>query len=235
MRLTPAIHVHETHKVDFCCESPLLLKCFTRSLPVSAHLNLFFTTGGNLLLKKSFAVLGLALIAFFAVPAAANAAEYVPAGNIQVVGGANAAPGEAKTIQFTAGSFPNDTEVNVQVTGDPTASFGVFKAGTISAIYPVAADGSTSFKVVIPTNAHGTYTVTATGVQSGTVGTAAITVVTADSGSGTGTGADSADGGLAGTGYNAPMLLIWAASGVVLLGIALVVVLTIVRRQRANA
>jgi hypothetical protein len=83
--------------------------------------------------------------------------------------------------------------------------------------------------VVLPADATGTYTTTATGLTSGTVGTAAISLVAADG------GASSTDGGLASTGYDAPMLAIWAAAGALLLGIALVTVLTVVRRQRANA
>ena len=53
-------------------------------------------------------------------------------------------------------------------------------------------------------------------------------MVTADAGA-------SADKGLAQTGYEAPVLLIWGAAGALLLGVALIVVLSIVRRQRATA
>jgi hypothetical protein len=122
--------------------------------------------------RKTFAVIAPAILAVFAVPAAANAAGYVPAGNVSLSG--NAVPGG-----------------------------------------------------------------TATGLTSGTVGTAAITVTAVDAGSGTvntGNGtANNGSGDLASTGYDAPVLLIWGAGGALLLGIALVVVLTAVRRQRATA
>ncbi|QYF73741.1 hypothetical protein [Cryobacterium sp. PAMC25264] len=85
---------------------------------------------------------------------------------------------------------------------------------------------------MLPADATGTYTTTATGLTSGTVGTAAISLAAADSAAGSGS---SANGGLASTGYDAPMLAIWGAAGALLLGVALTVALTVVRRQRANA
>lgn len=185
--------------------------------------------------KRAFAVIALAVLAVFAVPTAAFAATDVPAGNVSVSSGGTATPGEAITVSFTAGSFPDDGQVFVQCVGDSTASFGVVRAGTVSSTFAVAADGSGNFQVIIPEGATGSFNVTATGVQSSAVGTAVITVVAPDwavTGSGGfGTGSD----GLTGIGYNAPMLLIWGAAGALLLCIALLVVLNIVHRQPAGA
>jgi hypothetical protein len=85
--------------------------------------------------------------------------------------------------------------------------------------------------VTLPSNARGTYSLTATGLSSGQLATAALTVVAADAGSAAVGGND----GLAFTGSTVPTLVIWGAAGAVLLGIALMVVLTLQRRARSNA
>ena len=113
------------------------------------------------------------------------------------------------------------------MTGSGTAVLSTVKAATVTLTKVASATGATSVNVKLPADATGSYTVTATGVTSANVATASITIVAADAGT---TGK-----ALASTGYNAPMLLIWGAAGVLLLGIALVVVMTIVRRQRATA
>jgi hypothetical protein len=75
------------------------------------------------------------------------------------------------------------------------------------------------------------HSLTATGVSSGSLATSALTVVAADAGSAAVGGND----GLAFTGSTVPTLVIWGAAGAVLLGIALMVVLTLQRRARSNA
>jgi hypothetical protein len=190
--------------------------------------------------KKSFAAVAIAVLAVFAAPAAANAAGYVPVGNISVSGAV--VPGGTVTVGFADGSFTPGESVSFTLTGENAAgaTLATFKAVVDSqSLVKTASDtGAVSLDVTLPSNASGTYTVTATGLTSGTVGTASLTVASADgaaSGSGTGTGSDASNGGLASTGYDAPMLAIWAAGGALLLGVALMVALTIVRRQRANA
>ena len=173
--------------------------------------------------RKVFAVIALAVLAVFAVPAAATAAGYVPGGSIIVSGDVEA--GGTVTVTFTDGSFEPGEDVSIACTGSGSATLSAFKAATVTLVKTASATGSVSVDVTLPADATGTYTVTATGLSSGTVGTAALTVTAVDSGS----------GGLASTGYDAPVLLIWGAGGALLLGIALVVVLTIVRRQRATA
>jgi hypothetical protein len=176
--------------------------------------------------KKTFAAIALTVLAVFAVPAAANAAGYVPSSDVAVSG--TATPGGTVTVAFETG-FTAGESVSFAVTGAGSATLAVFKSATVSLTKTATASGAASVAVTLPAGATGTYTTTATGLTSGTVGTAAITVAAADS------GAAASKSGLAETGYNAPMLLIWAAAGAVILGLALVFVLMFVRRQRATA
>ena len=178
------------------------------------------------MVKKAFAVIALAILAIFAVPAAASAAGYVPADNVSVVGTVSA--GGTVAVNFSSGSFTGGEQVSFAVTGSGTVTLSVFKAATVTLVKSATAGGAASVNVTLPVDATGSYTTTATGLSSGTVGTATLTVAAADSGS-------AVDEGLSGTGYDAPVLLIWGAAGALLLGIALIVVLGVVRRQRAKA
>lgn len=174
--------------------------------------------------KKIFAGLVLAVLAFFSVPAAANAAGYVPSTNIS--GDNTVVAGGTTIINFAPGSFAGSENVSIVVTGNGTATIGAFKAETVSVTKQAAADGSLSVSVTLPANATGTYQLTATGLSSGNVGTYTITVVPADAGSNTGSGA------LPNTGSSVSMLAVWAGAGALLLGAALIAVMTVVRRQR---
>jgi hypothetical protein len=179
--------------------------------------------------KKTIAALALAVFAVFAVPTAANAA-YVPDDSV-TVSDSTPAPGETVVVAFADAAFAGSEEVSFAVTGEGPITLSVFKAAveTQTIVKTADADGSVSVNVKLPEDATGSYTVTATGLSSGNIGSATLTVSAADA------GAAASKSGLAETGYNAPMLAIWAAAGALLLGIALVVVLTFVRRQRATA
>ncbi|PJJ55548.1 hypothetical protein [Compostimonas suwonensis] len=165
--------------------------------------------------KKAFAAVVLAILAIFAVPAAANAAGYTPSAP-----SATTTVGGSTTLTFTG--FP--ANVPSTATAPDAVTLAVFKATTLSK--PTNADGAVSYTA--SATAPGTYTITVTAGGVTAVGT--LTVAPADAGSGSGGG-----GGLPSTGYDAPVLIIWAAGGALALGIALVVVLGIVRRQRAQA
>lgn len=175
------------------------------------------------MIKKAFAVFALAILAIFAVPAAANAAGYVPKEQITVSG--KSAASATVTITFGTGSFGHGADVTfgVRGAGKPTTLSAVKAASTATTVKSADAVGAVALDVTLPADASGSYTVTGTDT-AGTVGTATITVAAADAGK-----------SLASTGYDAPVLLIWGASGALLLGIALVVVLGIVRRQRVTA
>lgn len=177
-------------------------------------------------LKKIFAASALVVVAVFAAPVAANAAGYVPASDVVVSGPVT--PGGTATVGFKAGSFAGGETVSFSVTGSGAATLAAVTT-TVTATKVATASGSVSEKVTLPVGATGTYSLTATGLTSGNVATAALTVVPADAGA-----ASSGSGSLAFTGSTVSMLAVWGAAGAVALGIAFMVVLALVRRQRAN-
>lgn len=195
------------------------------------------------MLKKALAVLSFAVLAFVAAPSAANAAGYVPNNNVTVTG--DAVPGGTVTVNFAAGSFAPNESVAVSVSGNTPVTLSAVKAAVLTSFTKQASPtGALSVNVTFPTNASGTYTLTATGLTSGNVGTASITIVPAVSGNLANTGGTTANtsGNLANTGSNLantgatlPMLMIWIGAGALILGIAIVGTLTFVRRQRSNA
>lgn len=173
--------------------------------------------------KKSLAAIAIAVLALFAVPTAANASGYVAADHVSVAGAQVA--GGTVAANFAAGSFTASEKVSFAVSGSGTAVLTTLRAGTVTLVKDASAAGATSVNVTLPANATGTYSVTATGMTSANIATAAVTVVAADAGAST----------LPSTGFDVPVLAIWGATGVLLLGIALMVVMSIVRRQRATA
>jgi hypothetical protein len=178
--------------------------------------------------KRILAIAAIAIAAIFAVPTAAMAAGYVPPGDVSSSGGTTEVPGGTDTITFAAGSYNDDEAVSVSVTGDPAPTLGVI--GTATSTYTATATGGASFKVTIPASATvgSVYSVVATGEASGNVGTYRITVVAASN-------STAVSSGLAFTGGTISMLVVWGGAGLLALGLALVIVMRVVRRQRANA
>ncbi|MCU1527796.1 MAG: hypothetical protein JWP75_1559, partial [Frondihabitans sp.] len=162
--------------------------------------------------NKVVAAAVLVGIGIFAAPMAANAAGYVPASNITVSGAV--VPGGTSTVGFASGSFTDSETVSFSVTGDGAATLGAATT-TVTGTKVANADGSVSEKVTLPADASGTYSLTATGLTSGNVGTAALTVVPADAGA---SSATNSSGGLAFTGSTVSMLVIWGAGGAIVLG-----------------
>lgn len=171
--------------------------------------------------RKIIAGAGIALVALFAAPAAAQAV-YAPSEDVIVTG--EPTPGSTITVTFDE-IFAANTEVSAQVSGNGQPTIAVFRAGVDSATKVSNAEGTVAFNVTLPTDATGTYTVTAT--DGDIIATAAITVVAAD-GSGSGAGDDNGDG-LAVTGGTA-LTTIWIAAGALGLGIALLLVRTLRRK-----
>lgn len=176
------------------------------------------------MIKKALAGVVLAVLAVFAVPAAAQA--YVPTPPPGVTVG----PGGTVTVSFT-GFAPNE-DVSFTLTGESAASATlasvVAAVETSPALVKQAnAEGAVSVTVTLPSNASGSYTLTATGLSSGAVANAFITVTSTGGGTG-------ATGGLPNTGAMDPALGLWAGGGLLALGAAFVVVLTVVRRQKAS-
>ena len=169
--------------------------------------------------KKIFAAGLLAALALFAVPTAAQAADYGDGG---------------------PGTDNNDSAVIVA--GQPVSfSLGGFLPGEPTTASAPDAVTLGSLKVVTtasrPAGNTGTVTYTASATQPGsyTISVASATnvavftlvVVPADSASGNGS-----NGGLPNTGLETPMLIVWGASGALILGLALVFVLNVVRRNK---
>jgi hypothetical protein len=171
--------------------------------------------------RRVFAAIALAVAAVFVAPLTAQASGYVPADSISVSGTPLA--GATVSVDFAAGAFTAGEAVTFAVDGAGTATLSAMRAATVTLVKSATPAGAASVNVTLPADASGSYTTTATGQLSGAIGTATITVTAADAGS-----------GLAGTGYDAPVLLIWAGVGALVLGVALVVVLTLLRRQRAG-
>ena len=181
--------------------------------------------------KKSLATAALAVIAVFAFAPAANAAEYV-SDSLTTVTDSTPAPGAATTVSFGDTAFANGESVSFSAEGSPVATMSVIKTAVSNSVVKTAsAAGAASAVITIPSNATGVYTVNAVGATSGNIGTAVLTVVAADAG----TAAVTDDGGLAATGVNAPVLVIWGAAGILVLGVALVLVRRSVRRQHTAA
>lgn len=179
------------------------------------------------MIKKALATFVLAVVAVFAVPMAASA--YVPDDQVTVTG--SAVPGGTVTVTIDE-AFSAGEDVSFSVTGEEGFTLATFKLApaTNTITKTASADGSASVAIGLPEDATGTYTVTATGLTSGTVATAAVTVSAADGGA-----ADpGTDDGLPVTGGEISMLTVWIAAGALLLGAALISTMIIVRRQRAS-
>lgn len=161
-------------------------------------------------MKKTLATALLAGAMLLAVPTTAHAyGEAVP--------GTDTSVGTSTTITF--GNFPSGTEdVTVVVDGPGVATLAALSAPKTYAVSP---SGTITVTASFP--ASGTYTFTLTDADTGaTLNTLAVTATVADS------------DGLADTGFDAAPYL-WFGGGTLALGTALIVVLSIVRRNRTKA
>ncbi|OII43516.1 hypothetical protein [Plantibacter sp. MMLR14_011] len=179
------------------------------------------------MIKKITAVFALALAGLFIAPVAANAS-YVPNAGITVSGSVTA--GGTSTVSFGDGGFQPGETVSLALTGENATGATLAAVDTQTIQKTASATGAVNLNVTLPTNATGSYTVTATGLTTGITGTATLTVTAAGSGSGSGGN----DNDLADTGFGAPAFVVWGAAGAVALGAALIAVLVMVRRQRAS-
>jgi hypothetical protein len=176
-------------------------------------------------MKKIIAALVLAAAAIVATPMAANATGYVSGSSITITGSTIA--GGTTIINIAPGAFVNDENVNIYVTGAGAVTLGALPTTTVHETKQATATGALNVSVKLPEGASGTYSLTATGVTSGNVATAALSVSPA-----AGTAATSSDGSLAFTGSTVPMLLVWSAGGAIVLGGGMVLVMGARRRQR---
>ena len=177
--------------------------------------------------KKVLAGAALAIIAVLAVPAAAQAYSITPPPNT------SAGAGETFSATFTG--FSSGEDVSIALTGESASSATlaavVTAVETKTIVKAADAAGDVTVTVTLPSNASGSYTLTATGLTSGAIGQSTITAVSSSAAGGSGSGAT---GGLPNTGAMDPTLGIWAGGGLLALGAAFVIVLTVVRRQKAT-
>ena len=179
------------------------------------------------MIKKLIAGAGIAVLVIFGTSLAANAAPgdtYV-ADDAIVVANSTPVAGEAVDVGFADGAFNNGEEVNFQVEGEGTATLAMVKAAVVSLTKTASGTGAVSVTVTLPANATGTYAVTATGVTSGTVGTAELTVAAVDADNTT--TPPSTSGQL-------PVALFWIVGSLITLGVILMIIFG-VRRRRALA
>ena len=167
-------------------------------------------------LHTKIAAVAIAVAAIIAAPAAASA--YTPSGpTAGITASGTFTPGGAITL--TAGGYASGTPVSFTVTGENGAGitlvFGPYSAN--------ASGVANSAGIVLPSNASGTYTVTAT--APGYTNQTTQFVV----------GSSAGGGGLPNTGFDAgSMLGVWIGGGVLLLGGVLVTVFA-ARRERQDA
>ncbi|QEO13664.1 hypothetical protein FLP10_03930 [Agromyces intestinalis] len=169
------------------------------------------------MIRKIFATVAVAAAVLLAAPATATAQE----GGTGYVGqGTNVTltVGQVGTMTFT-GLAPSSPST---ATAPDAVTLAVLKASTASR--PTDATGTVSYQV--SSNTPGTYTITATAGQY--VATGTLTVVPADTPA-------RASGSLSGTGFDLPVLWLWIGGGALILGAALIVVLTTVRRSRNDS
>ena len=179
------------------------------------------------MIKKFIAGAGIAVLVIFGTPLAANAAPgdtYVADFAI-LVSDSTPVAGQAADVEFTDGAFNHGEEVNFQVEGEGTATLAMVKAAVVSLTKTASGTGAVTVTVTPPANATGTYTVTATGLTSGTIGTAELTVAAVD---------DENTPTPPSTSGEIPVALFWIVGAVIALGLILMIVFG-VRRRRAHS
>ena len=174
------------------------------------------------MLKKIFAASVLAALTIFAVPTMAQAADYGSGGDNG--GTIVVAPGQPATLSFD-GFAPGEATT---ASAPDAVTLGALKVVS-TASKPAGANGAVSYTA--SATQPGSYTITVSSASN--IATATFVVTPADSPAGTGSGSGSnADGSLPNTGFETPMLIVWGASGALILGLALVFVLNVVRRNK---
>lgn len=147
----------------------------------------------------------------------ASTSGYVPSTSVTVSGEHRA--GGLIVVDFSPGSFSPGEVVVIEVTGI---------SGFVHTERLVAgADGALRFEFRVPADGVGSYDVVATGVSSGSIGTARIDLIPADTGA-------PASGALPSTGLHDPLLITWVAGGATVLAGAMVATGVQRRKQQAR-
>ena len=194
-------------------------------------------------MKKTASALVLAGSLTFFGAGAANAVDNYPAPVPGGVSDATVAPGA--TVAFSGSGFaPGEViSVTVDYSNDPvvvpgSGINGLIILAEVVNTFTTNADASGNFSTNVALGEAGTYTLTATGLESGRTVTAVVSVDPAFAGDGSGSGngtnngeADANADGLANTGADSGMLL-WGAAGILALG-AGVTSVALARRKSA--
>lgn len=184
-------------------------------------------------MKKAIAAVAIAGALTFVGAGAAQAERY-PSPAVQgTVSDGTVAPGETVVFSSNEGLFIPGEIIDITVdfvAGEPAASGAVGGAGRVGAalggpILPMAiiltdtvtADAEGNFAWSFTPQEEGTYTLTATGRESGVTVTATV-LVDAPEATAVGGTTGSTSGGLANTGMDSAMLL-WGAAGIGALGL----------------
>ena len=189
-------------------------------------------------MKKTASALVLAgSLAFFGA-GAANAVENYPAPTPGGVSDATVAPGATVTFSGTGFTPGEAVRVDVDYSNTPvvvpgTGVNGVIILAELVSTFTTNADAQGGFSTPITLNEAGTYTLTATGLESGKVVTAVVSVdpAFAETAGNGGAGSNADEAGLANTGADSAMLL-WGAAGIVAVG-AGVASVAVARRKNA--
>jgi hypothetical protein len=170
------------------------------------------------MMKKTIFTALVALAAVITIPTAANAVGYPDQGNPGTI-----VAGETFSLAF-GGFEPFEATT---ASSDDAVTLGMISTAS-SFARPAGASGSVAYSVTA--SKPGTYTVTVVGA-AGSSAAASFTIVPTDAAAlpGAGTPGD----GLALTGGSIPMPLVWGAGGLVVLGIALLLVLRSRRQHQA--
>lgn len=188
-------------------------------------------------MKKHAKVLASLVVAgalSLGAPLAANA---YPAPTPSTGTGEASASGEfvaGGTVVVAFSGFEPSEDVSVSLTGAFALSATIASASDIetqTVMRTADANGSVVVSITLPDNAYGTYTVTATGLESG-----AAVGETFNIGGGPAGGAAAgggAGGGLAATG-SSDLTGLWVGGGALVLAGGAIVVATAVRRSRQN-
>ena len=179
-------------------------------------------------ISKASAALAIAVAAVFAAPAVASAYTSDP---VVVSAPGALVPGTPGTVSFT--DFAANEGVTFTLRGENASggslAFVAFVVDSTSVTKAADAEGNASVEVTLPSNASGSYELTGTGQESGTVASTTISVAA----TGSGAGGEGGGGVLQNTGFDGDALLgLWVGGGVLVLAGASIAVATSVRRAR---
>jgi len=147
----------------------------------------------------------LALVTLAAVPTTATAVGYVPDGSRTILVSGTPAPGGIVFVEFAGAYFEPGEGVAFTVAGTGLATLALMRADAAVLVKSANDSGAVSLRVTLPQDAAGSYGVTGSGLSSGIVGTAVLTVPPADAGAAAAPDESAAPAGAAVTAAGLPL------------------------------